>query len=68
MFKDFGKELGNDLTRASILVKKSATELGGKLEKVGNVEKAAQTIKEGLIITSGIVMGGIILNTIIKKI
>lgn len=68
MFKDFGKELGEKIEKSSRTIQHSAHEVGVKIEKVGNVEKAAQLLKEGLIITSGIVMGGIILNTVIKKI
>lgn len=68
MFKNFGKDLGESIETGSKVIQKSAKEIGGKLEKIGNIEKAAKEIKTGLIISSSIVMGGIILNTLLKKI
>lgn len=67
MFKNFGKELGEDIREGAKIIKVTGKDLGSKLEKVGNVEKAAKIFKEGLVISSGIIVGGIILNTIIKK-
>lgn len=68
MFKDFGKELGQDIQKSAQIMKLTGKELGNKIERVGNIEKAAQNLKDGMIITSGIIMGGILLNTILKKI
>lgn len=72
MFKNAGTELGDKINTSSENLKTGITQAGENVKeaakKIGNVEKAAETIKDAMIKTSLIVVAGIILNTIINKV
>ena len=83
MFKKFGEDLGKDINQSSENLKEAAPkigiELGDKILKSSeNLKRAAKEqsrgietfgkyLKEGLIYSSLIVMGGMIINTILSK-
>lgn len=64
---DIGKNLGDNIHNASKEIKSGAKEIKDGMEKLGNIEKAALHVKEGMILTSLILGGAWIVTSILKK-
>lgn len=70
MFNNIGKEAGEKILKAAeqLRIEKASENIkeAAQQQKIGLITMA-KIIKEGAIITATIVMGGIILNTLLKK-
>lgn len=64
MFKNTGKEMGASLGES---IEKSVKELKELKKETGSLERTAEILKEAALQTAYIVMGGIVINTLIKK-
>lgn len=53
--KDIGKKLGENISSGAKDIREGAKNLKEGLEGIGNLEKAAEHIKHGLIIAAGII-------------